>query len=172
MEFFQVVKERCSTRKFIRQPVEAEKLRKVLETINSAPSAGNMQAYEVYVVNDPVRQAALSKASWDQESIVEAQVVLVFCTHPELNAERYGDRGRDLYALQDATIACTFAMLAVIAVGLACVWVGAFDDEQVWRIIGAPAGQTPVSMLPIGYPDKPAEPRTRRSLDSLIHRVG
>lgn len=65
MDFFQVVKDRCSMRKFTSRPIEAEKLQKVLETINCAPSAGNMQAYQVYVVSDPVHQAALSKASWD-----------------------------------------------------------------------------------------------------------
>lgn len=97
--------------------------------------------------------------------------MLVFCKHPELNAEQYGDRGRELYAVQDATIACTFAMLAATALGLACVWVGAFDNEQVRKIIGAPIEQTPVCMLPLGYAGKPAETRARRSLDSLIHRV-
>jgi nitroreductase len=171
MDFFQVVQNRCSMRTFHDQPVEREKIQQILKALNCAPSGGNMQAYEVYVVTDAERRKALSKASWDQESLIQAPLVLVFCKHPAMNAEKYGERGRDLYAVQDATIACTFAMLSVVALDLSCVWVGAFNDEQVQKIIGAPEGQTPVAMLPIGYPGKKVQPSPRRALKDIIHEV-
>ena len=50
MEFFEVLKARHSVRIYVDRPVETEKLDRVLEAINRAPSAGNLQAFDVYVV--------------------------------------------------------------------------------------------------------------------------
>jgi nitroreductase len=168
MDYFETVKQRRSIRSFTAQLVEAEKLEKILEAANAAPSAGNLQAYEIYAVNAAKTRGALAAATRGQDYIAAAPVVLVFCVHPA-RAEKYRDRGRKLYSVQDATIACTYAMLAATALGLATVWVGAFNDEAVWKAIGAPEGLTPVAMLPIGYPGEWPEPMSRRPLDSLVH---
>jgi len=77
----------------------------------------------------------------------------------------------DLYCVQDATIACTFAILAATALGLASVWVGAFDEDDVRRAIGAPPTHRPVAMLPIGYAAEVPRLRPRRSLKDLVHQV-
>ena len=66
MDLFEVFKTRRSMRAFTDQPVEAEKLQAILEAINLAPSAGNLQGYEVFVVHSkPVREA-IAKAAYDQ----------------------------------------------------------------------------------------------------------
>ncbi len=171
MQFFDVVQQRRSTRSFNTQPVEEEKLDQILAAIHDAPSAGNMQAFEVYLIRDPEKQKALAKASYDQEFLVQAPVVLVFCTHPARNQSRYGTRGEKLYSVQDATIACTFAMLAARSLDLGSVWVGAFQDDAVHKVIGAPSDQQPVAMLPIGYPTDWPSPRPRRPLSELVHEI-
>lgn len=170
MDFFDLIKTRCSMRVFTPEPLEEEKLQRILESINLAPSAGNLQAYEVYLVIRSEDRAALMRAAWDQAFVAQAPVVLVFCTNPGRSA-KYGARGAELYCLQDATIACTYAMLAAQALGLGSVWVGAFDDDAVWRVIGSPQGQRPVAMLPIGYPGCEPRYRSRRALTDLIHRL-
>lgn len=171
MDFFDVIKIRCSMRAFQAKPVEEEKLQHILQSVNLAPSAGNLQAYEVYLVTRPEDRVALMRASWDQAFVAQAPVVLVFCTNPARSAVKYGPRGIELYCLQDATIACTYAMLAAQALGLATVWVGAFDDDAAWRAIGSPQGQRPVAILPIGYAGREPKYRSRRPLDDLVHRV-
>jgi nitroreductase len=170
MEFFEVTRERHSVRKFEARAVEQDKLQTILESVNSAPSAGNLQAYEVYLLTEPQRRQAVAKAALDQGFIAAAPVVLVFCAHPARSAS-YGVRGQRLYAPQDATIACTYAMLAATALGLASVWVGAFRDEGVRRAAGAPEGQIPVAVLPIGYAAETPQPTGRRPLADLVHRV-
>lgn len=171
MEFFDVVTERHSMRTYKVQPLEPEKLQQILETINRAPSAGNQQAYEVYLVTDHQRKTALVEAAYHQEFLAQAPVVLIFCTHAERSAGKYGKRGTDLYCVQDATIACTFAMLAATALGLATVWVGAFDEGAVGQIISAPQAYRPVVMLPIGYAAESPRHRSRRNLNDLVHLV-
>jgi nitroreductase len=151
--------------------VEPEKLQEILKTANAAPSAGNLQAYEVYVVNEASRLAALARAAGNQEWVAAAPLALVFCSHPARSTPRYGERGKRLYTLQDATIACTFALLAATALGLGAVWVGAFDDDAVARVIHAPDYQIPVAILPIGYATETPESTPRRRLKTLIHEV-
>ncbi len=171
MDFFEVIAQRHSIRAFDATPLEAEKLQQVLEAANRAPSAGNLQAYEIYVVRSARQRADLARAANDQDFIANAPVVLVFCTHPARSETRYAKRGVRLYTLQDATIACTFSMLAATALGLASVWVGAFDDEAVHGIIGAPHDQFPVAILPLGYPAEEPRLRGRRPLGDLVHWV-
>jgi len=171
MEFFDVVKERHSIRAYNAEPIEPEKLQQILEAINRAPSAGNLQAYEVYLICDANRKTALAKAAYDQEFLIQPPMVFVFCAHADRSADKYEKRGIELYCVQDATIACTFAMLAAAALGLSTVWVGAFDEDEVRRAIGGPQDHRPVAILPVGYPAESPQTRSRRSLNDIVHRV-
>jgi nitroreductase len=171
VDFFSVIEARRSIRLFEQRPVEPDKLERVLAAIERAPSAGNLQSYEVYLVRDAGVRSSLARAAGDQDFIAQAPLVLAFCTHPDRVSSRYGARGTELYCLQDATIACTFAMLAATALGLASVWVGAFNDEAVQRAIGAPGDQRPVAMLPIGYAGEAPRFRARRPMADVVHEV-
>ncbi len=167
-----MVNHRRSVRVYAAQPVEDEKINSILTAANQAPSAGNLQAYEIYLVRSPAMLRALASAALGQMFVADAPLALVFCANPARAAHHYGDRGKRLYAIQDATIACTYAMLAAAALGLATVWIGAFDDNKVWSAIGGPEAQIPIAILPIGYgAERPAR-TSRRSLEDLIHLVG
>jgi nitroreductase len=171
MDFFKTVEDRRSMRKYAETPVEEEKLHKILETANKAPSAGNLQAYEIYVVRNLEQRQALVKASWDQGFLAEAPVVLIFCANPARSTERYNKRGIELYCIQDATIACAFAMLAAKAQGMDTVWVGAFNETAVSEIAHIPSELRPVVLLPIGYAGRVPPVRPRRELRDLVHEA-
>jgi nitroreductase len=171
MDFFKVIEERRSMRKYADTGVEEEKLQKILAAANRAPSAGNLQAYEIYVVRKLEQRQALVIASMDQAFLAEAPVVLVFCTNPARTVDKYGERGTTLYTLQDATIACTYSQLAAKALGLDSVWVGAFDEQAVSEILQLPAGLRPIIMLPVGYAGREPRERPRRELNDLIHET-
>lgn len=171
MNFFEVLRKRRSVRKFKQQTIPEDKLKLIYESINSAPSAGNLQAYEVFVVKDKVKLKQLAEAAFGQEFIAEAPVALVFCANPARSRWRYGLRGEKLYCLQDATIACAYAQLSATALGLGSVWVGAFNEDEVRKIIGIGGNLIPVAILPIGYPDETPEPTPRREMDDLIHET-
>jgi nitroreductase len=171
MEFFETVRERHSIRNYSSLPVEREKLDRILEAANLAPSAANLQSYEIYVVTKVRQRAALAKAASAQGFVLVAPVSLVFCTNPVRLVDRYGERGQNLYAIQDATIACAYAQLAATAQGLGTVWVGAFDPDAVREVVGAPDDIRPVAILPIGYAEGEPEIKGRRPLEDLVHRV-
>jgi len=147
----EVFKNRHSVRIFQNKLVESEKLEEILEAANSAPSAGNLRAREIIVVKEQVVKEKIVKAARDQDFIAQAPVVLVFCAVPKRSAVKYKERGRDLYAIQDATIAASFAWLQAVILGLSACWVGAFTEEEIKEILQIKETWQPVAILPIGY---------------------
>src|SRR4051794_1614811 len=139
MDFFEVIKQRKSIRRWKSRPVEREKLNCILEAVSRAPSAGNFQSYEVYVVEAQERRKQIAEVTWDQGYIAHAPLLLLFCSNPARC--QYGP---EPYPLEDTTIACTFAMLSVTALGLGGVWIGAFDPEKIAASVHIPQGQNPV----------------------------
>jgi len=168
MDYFEAVKARCSIRAFERKPVEEEKIRKIIEAINLAPSAGDLQAYEVVVVKDPVLKEELARAASGQDFVSEAPVCFVFVAYPERSSKKYGKRGSELYCIQDATIATTYAMLAATALGLSSTWVGAFDEEAAGRAVGATRNKRPIAILPVGYGAETPEVTPRRPVEDVV----
>lgn len=171
MEFSDTVYHRRSIRAFKPEPLKDKQLQFILESANRAPSAGNLQAYKIYLVKDAKARRGLAQAALDQNFIAQAPVVLVFCAHPRLSSWRYRERGESLYAVQDATIACTFAMLAAVDQGLGSVWVGAFRQEDVRKVINAYPEHRPVAILALGIPAEAPHERNRRPLSDLVHEV-
>jgi nitroreductase len=168
MDYFETVKTRHSIRAFQKKPVEEEKIHRILEVINLAPSAGDLQAYEVIVVKDPMLKNKLAKAALDQSFVSEAPVCFVFIAYPERSSKKYGHRGSDLYCVQDATIAATYTMLAATALGLSSTWVGAFDEKAAARAIGVTGEKRPIAILPIGYAAESPENTPRRPVGDVV----
>jgi len=173
MEFFETVIKRRSVRAFKKEPVEEWKINRLLEAANLAPSAGDLQAYEIVVVRDVERKRRLAEAALGQDFIEEAPVVFVFLSNPRRSARRYGRRGAELYCVQDATIAAAYLQLAATALGLGSVWVGAFDDDEVGACVDA-GELRPVAIIPVGYPAEEPPVTPRRGVGSLAYseRVG
>lgn len=168
MDYFEVVKSRHSIRAFQTRPVEEEKISRIIEAVNLAPSAGDLQAYKIVIVKDPRRRNALANAAWGQGFIAEAPVCFVFLAHPERSSRKYGQRGSELYCVQDATIAASYAELAATALGLASTWVGAFDDEAVAKTVEATGTERPVAILPIGYAAETPDITPRRPINEIL----
>ena len=167
MEFFEVIQKRHSVRAYTAEAIEPDKVLTILDAADRAPSAGNMQAYEIFAVTSRTALSALAQGRAYFEVI---PLALVFCAHPA-RVEKFGERGAKLYCVQDATIACAYAQLAATALGLSSVWVGRFDEDVVRRAIGAAADLLPVAILPIGYAAETPEIKPRRTLEDLVHAV-
>jgi nitroreductase len=172
MQFFEVLRKRRSIRRFTSQPLEEEKLRQILEATNRAPSAGNLQAYKIFVVKDPTLRQALARAAGGLGAIAQAPVVLAFCAEPERSAAKYGSRGEQLFCIQDATIACNYAQLCATALGLASVWIGAgFEMESIREALGLKEDLWPIALLPIGHPAENPTATRRRSLAEIVRTI-
>jgi len=168
-DLFTTIRNRHSIRKYQSDmSVEPEKLHAILEMACAAPSAGDLQAYKIIVVTNQDKRNKISDAANDQTFISEAPVCLVFCSDEKKSMEKFGEKGRKLYALQDATIAAAYAQLAIVAAGLASTWVGFFDEQKMEDILAIEKGLKPVAMLSLGYPAEIPETSTRQNMDKMV----
>lgn len=174
MDFWQVLEARYSVRDF--EPnaeVPAEVIEQLLMAAIRAPSAGNRQPWHFYVVRDPVVRQGLATAAYGQQFVAQAPVVIVTCADADRSAGRYGQRGRELYCLQDTAAAIEHILLAAVALGFGGCWVGAFDERHAARVLSLPQRHRPVALLPIGKPaGEPPMRTSRRPLKEVVSYVG
>jgi len=171
MEFFDVGEKRRSIRLFEERAVESDLIDRLLNAVRLSPTAGNLQAYQVYLVDKPETIQALAETTYGQECVAGAPLVLVFCADAQRSAAKYGERGASLYCIQDTTIAAMIGHFATTALGLGSVLVGAFRESAAAQVIGAPDHLRPLLMLPVGYPAESAPASGRRSLADLVKRI-
>lgn len=168
MELVEAIKARRSIRKFHSKDVEDNLIKEIIELGNLAPSAGNLQPRDFVIVRKQDTKEKLANAALDQRFIADAPVVVVVCANMERTAH-YGRRGIELYCIQDSAAAIENMLLAVVDFGLSCCWVGAFDENAVFKILGLPEDVRPVALLPIGYSDVVKGPASRMDIEELIH---
>lgn len=138
MELREVIERRRSVRQYKPDPVPPELVEQIIQLARKAPSAGALRAYEIVVTDH-------------QLTSYEAPVNLVVCAVPEISGQRYGERGRSLYAIQDATIAGAYIQLIAVDLGLSTVWVGAFRENRVREALGLEDRLKPIAIIPLGY---------------------
>ena len=174
VDFWQIIDQRHSVRRFAPDvDVPPEFVQRLLVAATRAPSAGNRQPWHFYVVRDPAVKTALAAAAYGQEFVSQAPVAIVVCSDAEQSAERYGQRGRELYCLQDTAAATEHILLAAVSLGLGGCWVGAFDEPRVARALGLPVRHRPVAILPIGEPAyAPAMDSGRRPTETVASYIG
>ncbi len=171
MDVFEAIKKRRSIRRFDQsKKVSKAQVNKILEAAKWAPSAGNLQSIFIYIVRDEKIKEKLYKATTGQLHVMKASVVFVVCADRE-RISYYGERGRSLYCIQDATIAVQNMWLALTGLGLGAVWVGAFDEEVVSQVLNVSSHHRPVAILPVGYPSESPKAPSRRSVEDFSKRV-
>lgn len=170
MDFRELVERRRSIRSYSADPIAPEVLDRILHMVSRAPSAGNLQAYRIVAVRSARSRRALARAAEGQEFLEQAPIDLVFFADPDRSSTRYGKRGASLYAVQDATIAASFAILAATNEGLASVWVGAFDESAV-RAVCDESYLRPVAIVAIGHGAESPGETSRRDLREIVREV-
>jgi len=167
-EFLGFLTSRSSVREYEREPLSADEIDFILECASTAPSAGNLEAWDVVVVTDEEIRFALADAAYGQKHLEQAAAVFVVCANYVRSMSRYGERGI-LYAVEDATIACTYMMLAAHARRLHTCWTGAFNEEEVKEILNLPQHIRPISLLAAGTGYPPAGLTARMEIREHIH---
>jgi len=164
MDIYQAIRTRKSVRSYREQPVEQEKLDRILEAARLAPSASNRQEWRFVVVREPEKRELLAAAA-RQPFVGEAPVLMVCCAETDHHRMRCGHE----CFLVDVSIAIDHATLAAVAEGLGTCWIGAFDAGEVRRILSIPSGIEVVGLLPLGYPADPAPvQKSRRPVSDIV----
>ena len=138
------------------------------EARRTAPTAGNTNPHEVYVITpdgayrydgaahtletvDPADLRIPLRGAYDDERIPLAGAVIVLAAVAARTAARYGER-TDRYVAMGLGHAAQNVLLEAEALGLWAYPVGAHDPAGVARLLHLPEGCLPLYMVPVGHP--------------------
>ena len=148
MDFLELAASRYSVRKFDDRPIEPEKLNRILEAGNVAPTGCNYQPQRIYVVQ---RAENLAKLNTLSKCIFGAKTVLLFAYHVDEDWKNPLENGVRS-GVQDVSIVATHVMLAAWELGIGTCWVNYFANTRLEQALGLPAQERAVLLMPIGYP--------------------
>ncbi len=170
MELSEAIKNRRSIRKWKDKDIPKQMIEKLIEAIIWAPSAGNLQARKFYFVyKDEIR---IKLAEFARQSFLqEAPLVVVACADREKSAWKYGERGRDLYCVIDASLSIQNLMLQAHDLGLSSVPVGAFNELEVSELLKMSDNLYPFLFIPIGFPAESPEAPMRVSYTEAVEEL-
>lgn len=188
-EIFDAVKERRSIRKYKDEQVPVEKIKKVLQAANWAPSNMNDQPWQFIVLKGDYSQKVSSiYYEWAQEFVPKADYI------PEENKDEIMDYSKDFggapvqiivtyeycendenkseEALMAACAAVQNLCLVALEEGLGTVWIAGntSHDARVRSLLKIPSNHKIAAIIPIGYPaDNPSPPK--RKDEDLDHKT-
>ena len=163
MNIYEIIKKRQSIRSYKPEPVEEEKLNRILEAARLAPSAANRQPICFVVIKDEKTKQELKKA-YGEKWFYTAPVIICACSIPEKAWKRSDGKN---YADIDAAIAMDHLILAATEEGLATCWIAAFKVPIIKSILNLSPGMEPVAITPVGYPLDVPEPTYRKPLEDI-----
>lgn len=165
MDYEVLIKERYSCRKFSNKKVEDEKVQKILEAGNLAPTAKNFQPQRIYVIKS---EEGLAKVDKVCPCRYNAQVVLLVCANMEEVFTKTGFDSSDM----DISIVTTHMMLEATNLGVDNIWIELFDQEQIKAEFDIPENIKPICILDLGYKTEEAHPAhlhfERKDLSDII----
>ncbi|MHA3964553.1 MAG: nitroreductase family protein [Candidatus Thorarchaeota archaeon SMTZ1-45] len=163
------IKSRQSIRRFTSEPIPEEVIEDIVRIGTSAPSAGNCQPWRIIIVTNNELKNQLANDALKQSFIADAPVIFVVCAVPEESAERYQNRGRYLYVIQDTAALTLNILYGAHFHGYGACWIGAFNEEAVSKTLHVPSHMRPVAMIPVGKIKGGTPPmRGRRSTSDIV----
>lgn len=169
MQLNECLEKRASYRSYNNKEVAWEDIMNILNAARMSPSSGNLQNWSFIIVQKPEIKEEISKAALNQVWINQAPVVIVVCSRLENIKRHYGERGENLYAIQNCAAAINNILLKATDLGMASCWINAFDDNAIKRILKMPDSVVPQGIVTIGYSNEKIEKMKRYELDLLIH---
>lgn len=141
--------------------------------MRTAPSAGALYPIELYVVAGRVdglaagiyryrpkghelqkvaegdKRGDLYQAALEQESLRDGAAAVVIAAVYGRTTRKYGGRGIMYVHMEVGSIAENIYLQAV-SLGVGTVFVGAFDDDRVKKVVNMAEGEEPLAIMPLG----------------------
>lgn len=159
MDVLEAITSRASVTRYRDEGIDRSRVARLLEAARWAPSAGNMQIAEYLIVQDDEKLEKLAEYAQNQPHVREAPLAIVILADMEKAERQYGERGRELYAIQETGAALQNILLEAYEEGLGAAWVGAFEEERVAALLEIPDRIRPVAIVTVGEPaERPEQP--------------
>lgn len=173
-EMLELILRRQSDRKYDKNPVEPEKLDRILEAGRMAPSACNAQPWKFVVATDQtiltqLADAASAKLLGMNTFVNQAPVMIVIVREkPNLSSRVGGTIKSKDYSLIDIGIAAENICLQAIAEGLGTCIIGWFDESRVKSILGIPSSKRVELIITLGYASADYRQKKRKPKEEAV----
>lgn len=159
---------RISVRKFENKPVEKDKIMQIMKAAMAAPSAGNQQPWEFFVVTDKEKIKKLAACSPYSGCAANAPAIIVPCYRTS------GLRFPEFDTI-DLAIATENILLEITSLGLGGVWLAVAPvKERIEKVDAAlDIGNNihSFALVALGYPAED-RPQQDRFDENRIHFIG
>jgi nitroreductase len=142
MYVFQAIQVRHSIRAYLDKPISQEKIERLIDAANLAPSARNSQPWHFITVTDTEKRKALSKGLY-AKFVAQAPLVIVACGNKKVSSDWY---------TVDTAFAVENMILAAVAEGLGTCCVGSFNEKEVADLLKVPDDFEVLLLVTVGYP--------------------
>lgn len=153
-----IILKRRSIRKFNRQPIEDDKIERVLKAAMAAPSARKHDPWRFIILKKSLQKASLCCAN----GIVLRAAGNGILIYGDLNATYDNEPG---FLLQDCSAAIQNMLIAATAMNVASCWMGIYPREErikkLQELFSLSENEIPIGIVALGYSDEWPEPETR-----------
>jgi nitroreductase len=171
----ELFKKRRSVRRFQERPIAPGVLAELFETARYSPSWGNLQCWELVVVeNDEDKKALaalLSPKNPASKCTETAPVLLAICGSPQKSGYYKGVQVTRYqhWFLYDLGIISQTLCLKAWELGLGSVIIGSFEHQAAEKLLGVTEGVELVALIALGYPDQDPPAPKRREVEEFVH---
>jgi len=161
MDVIEAITTRKVQRAFAPQPVELQKLKKIIDGGRHAMSARNLQPWQFVVVRNRETLRDIGALCSTGRFVADAPSAIVVLK--DAGNKRWGDIDCAQAVQNMATAAWSF--------GLGTCWVGNFDGERIAQLLDVPPEWAIFTILAFGYPSaaKPPQSRPLKSREQMVH---
>ena len=171
---------RKSIRKYSKQELSDETLKRLLSEAERTPTMGNLQLYSVVITRKDEMKKKLAPSHFNQPMVEDAPVVLTFCADFRRTTlwakERKATPGYDNFlsfmnAATDALLYCqTFTNLAEEeGIGTCFLGTTIYNPKAIIDTLQLPRLVMPIATLTIGWPDENPKQTDRLPIESILH---
>lgn len=180
MKFIELVTRRQSTRRYLPDKVEIEKIEQCLEAARLAPSASNSQPWSFILVNDPELRSAVARNTYDKvltfnKFVQDAPALVVFILESPKVITRIGANIKKLeYPLIDIGIAAEHFCLQATELGLGTCMLGWFNAKPIKKLLQMPKSKSIGLIISVGYPPENYKERekSRKQFSDVVFYNG
>lgn len=157
MDVIEAMKARRSIRKYEPRKIPSEVMTLLLDSARLAPSASNMQSWDIVVVTDKGLLEKLVTVAGGQRFVGECSAFLVGVVE--------GDAS---FAAVDVTIALDHLSLRAVELGLGTCWIGDFEPGPLKEALDIPPERGVPICMTLGYPAHSPSASERKDLPELF----
>ena len=172
--FLELARNRQSDRAYTDQPVETEKLERILEAARIAPSACNAQPWKIIVVSNADKRMQVADATANKLLAMnhftkQAPLQLVILEENANFTSTVGGWATEKhYPHLDLGILTSHITLAAADEGLGSCIIGWCDEKKVRKALDIPKNKRVMLVILLGYSAQPLRNKKRKTRDEVI----